>query len=150
MCHTHAHTMPKGPKGSRGTQEAGGPCPVPVIFRVFTVWKRYSQEDECVEEAVPPKQAYPPTSHGSQPGQRKGLRATIPGLGSSSWAGAEKVHSGQCTTEGKVPLWPWPTLHSEVLRRHCSTHLCSHPGPVGKHLPAGFFCTFPSGTEQEQ
>lgn len=59
----------------KGLSEAGIPCPVPGIFRVFAVWKRHSQEDECEEETNPPKQTHPPTAHGSQPGQGKGLTA---------------------------------------------------------------------------
>lgn len=47
--HTHAHTMPKG------LSQAGTPCPVPEIFRIFAVWKRHGQEDECEEETNPPR-----------------------------------------------------------------------------------------------
>lgn len=73
--YTNTHVTCMHTACPKGLSEAGIPCPVPGIFRVFTVWKRHSQEDEHEEETNPPKQIYALTPHGSRPGQGKGLMA---------------------------------------------------------------------------
>lgn len=130
----------------KGLSEAGIPRPVPGIFRVFTVWKRHSQEDEREEETNPPKQTYPPTVPGSRPGQGKGLTAATTPWEDPSGLMPRRLIQGNGHQ--------WASSHSG-LGQHCVARyrgaivpqlFAEPPGsclPVaGQHPSAGFSCIF--------
>ena len=130
----------------QGLSEAGLPCPVPGIFRVFAVWKRHSQEDECEEETNPPKQMYPtPMTHGTWPGQGKGLTAATtswedpPGLIPRSFIQCFALQRAR-SHSGLGQLGVVRCRGDIVLQLLATTKSCL---PVAGQLSsAGFFCIF--------